>query len=205
MSTNGKALLPHYVLYGFCSKVGLYWWLGCQWDGICCGYLFNVYWGGGGGNLKINFFSEMRFIQGVLALKVEGSVVIWWEKVHILWYKGRRPKKKNFFWRSFPNVLTHSPTQGFLRDLGKQKVKFGSKKAIFAVIWGVFEGVGPCLGISHPTHPHLEKISQKKGFFTPYLNSNSQLMVVPLWPAIWMHLFYTSFSFFLLSSRKWVL
>ena len=33
--------------------------------------------GGGGGNLKINFFSsEMRFIQGVLALKVEGSVVI---------------------------------------------------------------------------------------------------------------------------------
>ena len=64
----------------------------------------------------------------------------------------------------FPKCV-YPPTQGFLRDLGKRKVKFGSKKAIFAVIWGVFEGVGPCLGISHPTHPHLEKISQKKRFF----------------------------------------
>ena len=59
----------------------------------------------------------------------------------------------------------HPPTQGFLRDLGKRKVKFGSKKAIFAVIWGGFEGVGPCLGISPPTHPHLGKISQKKRNF----------------------------------------
>ena len=30
---------------------------------------------------------------------------------------------------------------------------------------GFFEGFGPCLGISHPTHPHLGKISQKKPFF----------------------------------------
>ena len=44
-------------------------------------------------------------------------------------------------------------------------MKFGSKKAIFGVIWGGFEGFGPCLGNSHPTHPHLGKISQKKTFF----------------------------------------
>ena len=43
-------------------------------------------------------------------------------------------------------------------------MKFGSKKA-FGVIWGGFEGFGPCLGISHPTHPHLGEISQKKRFF----------------------------------------
>ena len=44
-------------------------------------------------------------------------------------------------------------------------MKFGSKKAIFGAIWGEFEGFGPCLGISHPTHPHLGKISQRKTFF----------------------------------------
>ena len=45
-------------------------------------------------------------------------------------------------------------------------MKFGSKRAIFGVIWGGFEGFGPCLGDSHPTHPHLGEISQKKpGFF----------------------------------------
>ena len=32
--------------------------------------------GGAGGELEYQLFSEMRFIQGVLALKVEGSVVI---------------------------------------------------------------------------------------------------------------------------------
>ena len=57
------------------------------------------------------------------------------------------------------------PTPGFLWDLGNQKVKFGSEKAIFGAIWGGFEGFGPCLGISHPNHPHLGKISQKKTFF----------------------------------------
>ena len=44
-------------------------------------------------------------------------------------------------------------------------MNFGSKKAIFGVILGCFEGFGPCLGISHPTHPHLGEISQKKRFF----------------------------------------
>ena len=44
-------------------------------------------------------------------------------------------------------------------------VKFGSKKVIFGVILVFFEGFGPCLGISHPTHPHLGEISQIKQFF----------------------------------------
>ena len=44
-------------------------------------------------------------------------------------------------------------------------MKFGSKRAIFGVIWGGFEGFGPCLGDSHPTHPHLGEISQKKTVF----------------------------------------
>ena len=44
-------------------------------------------------------------------------------------------------------------------------MKFGSKGAIFGVIWGGFEGFGPCLGVSHPTHPHLGEISQKKTVF----------------------------------------
>merc|ERR1712173_12216 len=51
-------------------------------------------------------------------------------------------------------------------NAGVRKVKFGSKRAIFGVIWEGFEGFGPCLGVSHPTHPHLGEISQKKnGFF----------------------------------------
>ena len=44
-------------------------------------------------------------------------------------------------------------------------MKFGSKKAIFGAIWGGFEGFGPCLGVSHPTHPYLGEISQKKTVF----------------------------------------
>ena len=41
---------------------------------------------------------------------------------------------------------------------------FGSKKAIFGVIWGGVKGFGPCLGISQSTHPHLGK-----SFFMPSL------------------------------------
>ena len=59
-------------------------------------------------------------------------------------------------------------------------MKFGSKRAIFGVIWGGFEGFGPCLGISHPIHPHLVKISQKKCFFTPsQIVNNDVCMVAP--------------------------
>ena len=44
-------------------------------------------------------------------------------------------KKKLFFGISFPNLFTQPPTPGFLWDLGEQKVKFGSKKSIFGVIF----------------------------------------------------------------------
>ena len=71
-------------------------------------------------------------------------------------------QKKHVFWGGYLSQIclpTHpAPTPWFLWDLGKRKVKFGSKKAIFGEIWGGFEGFGPCLGISHPTHPHLGKI-----------------------------------------------
>ena len=38
-------------------------------------------------------------------------------------------------------------------------MKFGSKRAIFGVIW-FFLGVWTFLGISYPTHPHLGDLSQ---------------------------------------------
>ena len=62
---------------------------------------------------------------------------------------------------SFPNVFTHPPTQGFLRDLGKRKLKFGSKKAIFAVI---LRGLG--LVWESATLPtHIWERSPKKNVF----------------------------------------
>ena len=45
-------------------------------------------------------------------------------------------------------------------------MKFGSKKVIYGVICGGLEGFGPCLGISHLTHPHLGEISQEKRVFS---------------------------------------
>ena len=47
----------------------------------------------------------------------------------------------------------------FGRTKGEIRVKKG-------VIWGGFEGLGPCLGISHLTHPHLGEISQEKRVFS---------------------------------------
>ena len=68
---------------------------------------------------------------------------------------------------SFPNVFTHPPTQGFLRDLGKRKLKFGSKKAIFAVI---LRGLGLVWeSATLPTHI-WERSPKKNGlFWTPPL------------------------------------
>ena len=61
-------------------------------------------------------------------------------------------KKHVFFGKTFPNLWTHSPTPGFLWDLGTQKVKFRFKKK--ARLGG--------LGFSHPTHPILGKFPPKK-------------------------------------------
>ena len=55
-------------------------------------------------------------------------------------------------------------------------MKFGSKKAIFGAILGGFQGFGPCLGFSHPSHPHLGEISfSSTFFFTPSLKPSGFL------------------------------
>ena len=71
-------------------------------------------------------------------------------------------KKNVFFLETFPKSV-YPPTHPrvFVR-FGKTKGEIWVKKGDF---WGGLEGFGPCLGISHPTHPHLGKISQKKRFF----------------------------------------
>ena len=83
-----------------------------------------------------------------------------------------------FFGRSLPNLFTHQPTPGFLWDLGERKVKFGLKRAIFGVIWGGFEGFGPCCG-NQPPHPPTfgRERSPKKTFFSylPLLLFNKSL------------------------------
>ena len=98
---------------------------------------------------------------------VDGNLKYQGLNLFLLYYfiRGAAKKKTFFFGRSLPNLFTHPPTPGFLWDLGERKVKFGSKKAIFGAIWGGFEGFGPCLGVSHPTHPYLGEISQKKTVF----------------------------------------
>ena len=50
----------------------------------------------------------------------------------------------------------------------------GRKRRFSGQFGFFFEGFGPCLGISHPTHPHLGEISQKNVFFTPSLSGNTQ-------------------------------
>ena len=68
-------------------------------------------------------------------------------------------KKRIFLGEIFPKCV-YPPTQGFLRDLGKRKVKFGSKKAIFAVI---LRGLG--LVWESATLPtHIWEKSTKKSF-----------------------------------------
>ena len=74
---------------------------------------------------------------------------------------GEPSKKKPFFlWKVFPNVWTHPPTPGFLWDLGKQKVKFESKKAILGVIF--FLGFWTLFGNQPPHPPTLGKKIPKK-------------------------------------------
>ena len=61
------------------------------------------------------------------------------------------------------------------------------------MIWGGFEGFGPCLGISHPTNTHLGKLSPKKNGFifggSPYNASVSSGSFVPsVSPASLLHI-----------------
>ena len=52
------------------------------------------------------------------------------------------------------------------------------QKGNFRGYLGGFEGFGPCLGISHPTNPHLGKISQKKRFFYSFPYSTYNIVCV---------------------------
>ena len=61
-------------------------------------------------------------------------------------------------------------------------MKFGSKKAIFGVIWGGFEVFGPFLGVSHPPHPHLGEISQKKPVY--FFGSSPYSRIVFIFPLV---------------------
>ena len=66
--------------------------------------------------------------------------------------------------RPLLNLFTHPPTHSrvFVR-FGRTKGEILVEKDDFRSDLG-FEGFGPCLGISHPTHPHLGGISPKKTF-----------------------------------------
>ena len=78
----------------------------------------------------------------------------------------REGVKKTFFWETFPkSVYPTSHSRVFVR-FGRKKGKIQVEKGDFQGDLGVYEGFGPCLGISHTTHPHLGEISQKNVFFT---------------------------------------
>ena len=53
------------------------------------------------------------------------------------------------------------PPQGFCEIWENKRKNSGKIKGDF---WGSFEGFGPLLGFSHPTHPHLGKFSLKNFF-----------------------------------------
>ena len=76
-----------------------------------------------------------------------------------------RYKKYGFIWESFPKCVKPA------RDLGKRKVKFGSKKAIWGVIC-FFRGLD--LVLESATHPHMGKLPKKKNFYT-FPNMERQL------------------------------
>ena len=92
----------------------------------------------------------------------------------------REAVQKSLFLGKFSQVSepTHPP-QGFVR-FGKTKgdlwVKKGDFRGDLCVCF--FEGFGPCLGIRHPTHPHLGILSKKTQCFLDGFPN--------LWCRIWM-------------------
>ena len=73
----------------------------------------------------------------------------------------REAIKKRFILEKFSQICEPTyPPQVFFWDLGKRKVKFRSKEAIFWVIWGGLRGLD--LVLESATHPYLEKLSPKK-------------------------------------------
>ena len=91
--------------------------------------------------------------------------------ISLILIQGRCPKKRFFFGRPFPNLSTFPPTQGFLWDLGKQKVKFLSKKSDFRGDLGVFWGVWTFFGNQAPHPPTFGKVLPKKNVLFLHLPS----------------------------------
>ena len=67
----------------------------------------------------------------------------------------------SFIFRFFGVTHNNQMVISFSPRFGKTKGEIRVKKSVFRG----FEGFGPCLGISYPTHPHLGKLSQIKPFF----------------------------------------
>ena len=104
--------------------------------------------------------------------------------INIVMYHVREGVKKNvFFWEISPKCV-YPPTHPrvfvrFGRTKGEIRVE---KEDFWGNLGGGFEGCGPCLGISHPTQPHLGEISQKTIFFTPSLTLiYSWVLMLPTW------------------------
>ena len=75
---------------------------------------------------------------------------------------------------------------------GKTKGEIRVEKCDFRGDLVFFEGFGPCLGISHPTHPHLGKISQKNVFFytfpyTTYNKETEPFRILDVWMATFFY------------------
>ena len=61
----------------------------------------------------------------------------------------------------FPKCVYPLTHPGVFVRFEKTICEIPVENAIFRYLGG-FEGFGPCLGISHPTHTHLGAVSQKK-------------------------------------------
>ena len=87
-----------------------------------------------------------------------------WRLCHDWMFREGIQKNKRFFWEISPkSVFPPTHPRVFVR-FGRTEGEIWVEKAIFGAILGGFQGFGPCLGFSHPTHPHLGEISQKKFF-----------------------------------------
>ena len=96
-------------------------------------------------------------------------------RISMVLSKGRR--KKTFFLESFPKCVNPPTHPRIFVRFGKTKGEIRVKNC--GMIW-LFWG-GPCLGISHPTHPHSGKLSQKSLFLHPPSLSNLRSCWVGLW------------------------
>ena len=96
------------------------------------------------------------------------NINFYWTKIGFILLRNLREaptKKLRYYLGKFYQMCepTHPP-QGFCEIWENKRCNSGQKRQFSG--WfgggGGGSGVGPCLGISHPTHPHLGKLSQIK-------------------------------------------